>query len=127
MKLRILGDTLRLRLSQSDVRALLAHGHTEATIHFAPDRTLTYAVCLDARADAVRVDYEAGDIVVRLPEPRARAWAEGDRVGIEAEQLVAPDRMLSVLVEKDFKCLAPRSGEESYDGFPHPGGDSGTC
>ena len=33
----------------------------------------------------------------------------------------------TILVEKDFQCLAPREGEDESDMFPHPDGDSTTC
>ena len=50
----------------------------------------------------------------------ADAWIGGNEVGLEAQQSLGPDRTLALLVEKDFKCLQPRPGEESYDGFPNP-------
>ena len=30
------------------------------------------------------------------------------------------DGTLSLLIEKDFKCLTPREGEDEYDGFANP-------
>ena len=121
MKLRIRGDTLRLRLSQGDLASLLDTGEVEETIHFAPGRALRYALRLDRDAEALTATYESDRVVVAVPAAEGRAWGSGGDVGMQAEQVVAPERTLSLLVEKDFKCLAPRPGEEAYDGFPNPG------
>lgn len=127
MKLRIRGDTLRLRLSQGDVAILLEHREVEDAIHFAPGRSLRYALRLDRNADAVTASYEDDRMVVHLPEARGRTWAVGAEVGVAAAQDVEPGRALSILVEKDFKCLAPRPGEDAYDGFPNPAERHGDC
>ncbi|MGH8167708.1 MAG: DUF7009 family protein [Woeseiaceae bacterium] len=34
---------------------------------------------------------------------------------------------LSILVEKDFACLAPREGEDDSDKFPNPLEGKATC
>lgn len=125
MKLRILGDSLRLRLSQSDVRALIDEGQVESAVHFGPGQVLRYVLRLDPGAAELQSVYADDAIVVRVPAERGRAWARGDEVGMAGEQRVADGRELSLLVEKDFKCLTPREGEEAYDGFPNPGGAGG--
>ncbi len=118
MKLRILGDSLRLRLSQGDVKALQSSGRIEDTIHFGPTQ-LSYALEL-AEVGSPHARFEGHTICVALPRDSARAWAQGDAVSIEATQLLEGERTLSLLIEKDFKCAIPRAGEEGYDGFPHP-------
>ena len=47
-----------------------------------------------------------------------------DQVG-EGEQQHDNGDVLSILVEKDFACLAPREGEDESDMFPHPGAEQG--
>jgi hypothetical protein len=129
MKLRILGDTLRLRLSQSDIAELGESGRVEDAIHFGPGASsaLTYAVELDDGVDAVAARYGDDRITVRLPTAVGRRWIEGSDVGISGQDAIDADRTLEVLIEKDFKCLAPRPGEEEYDGFPNPDADKATC
>lgn len=127
MKLRILGDTLRLRLSQGDVANLLSSGEVDETIHFGPGRALTYSMRLDPGAAAITARYEGDRVIVSVPEGRGRAWATGSDVGMSARQAATDAHTLSLLVEKDFKCLAPRPGEEGYDGFPNPGESHGAC
>ena len=57
------------------------------------------------------------DIIV--PKLRAAAWAVSDEVGFDGESALQIDE-LAVLIEKDFSCISPRSGEEEIDTFPNP-------
>ena len=126
MKLRIRGDSLRLRLSQAELVHLRETGEVCDRIHFGA-RSLDYAL-VSADVDAPRASFEADRIAVALPRAIANEWAHGDGVGIEAEQTL-PTGTLRLLIEKDFRCLAPRPGEDDSDGFPNPGpsGKSDSC
>lgn len=112
MKLRIRGNSLRLRLSQREVAQLSQEGRVEDAISFGPSK-LTY-VLASSDVDRVGATYEANRIVVTLPKRRAEEWASTDEVGIESKG------DLHVLVEKDWSCLKPREGEDDSDAFPHP-------
>lgn len=127
MKLRILGDSVRLRLSKSDVQTLCEQGQVADTAHFGAGAALTYTLRLDEGAADVHARLEGSHIRVSLPRAQGVAWAEGDEVGISASQSLAEDRELSLLIEKDFQCLAPRDGEEDYDGFEHPEAGTKSC
>lgn len=71
--------------------------------------------------------YSDNEIVVRLPETVVLAWVSTDQVSISGEQLLDDGDKLSILVEKDFACLAPRPGEDETDMYPHPEVDKATC
>lgn len=121
MKLRILDDSLRLRLPQGEVAALRSTGRVEATIRFGPgpQQRLVYALVVAPDAQRISATLTDREIVVYLPKAAAHAWADGDEVSLHAEQSLG-DGVLSVLVEKDFKCLTPRDGEQDYDGYDNP-------
>jgi hypothetical protein len=122
MKLRILDDSLRLRLSQGELAQLRTLGRVEAAIGFGPgpEQQLVYALVVAPGAQRITATLTEREIVVALPEPMAAAWIAGNDVGLGGEQSLGLGRTLAVLVEKDFKCLVPRPGEESYDGLPNP-------
>lgn len=122
MKLRILGDTLRLRLAQGEVTRLRELGRVEQSIHFGPDSTdaMSYAVVSDRAAQSIGASFRSGCIVVRIPHEQANGWADGSDVTLRARQPLGEGEVLEILVEKDFKCLVPRTGEEDSDGFPNP-------
>ncbi len=113
MKLRLHGNQLRLRVSQSEVARLAETGTVEETVTFAPGQTLSYT--LEASpATAVAAVFEGGRIRVTLPLPDVTHWIESDQVGIQGSS--GP---LGVLVEKDFQCLH-RASPEDADSFPNP-------
>lgn len=122
MKLRIRGDSLRLRLTRGEVRQLRETGRVVETTHFG-DAELSYQL-LAADVPSPVARFDGGSIVVSLPRTQAEAWADSEQVGITATQAVAHGS-LALLIEKDFRCLAPREGEDDSDAFPHPGVESG--
>ena len=111
MKLRLHGDSLRLRLSQSDVEKLEKNGHVEDEIPFASGRMLVFS--LESGA-AIGAQLDGSHIRITLPSLEVAKWAGSDQVGIEGTS--GP---LRVIVEKDFQCLH-RDGPEDADSFPNP-------
>jgi len=71
--------------------------------------------------------YSDNEIRVRLPETVVLVWATTEQISIEGEQVLDDGEKLSILVEKDFACLAPRPGEDERDLFAHPNKDSEGC
>ncbi|TGE21346.1 hypothetical protein E5K00_13735 [Hymenobacter aquaticus] len=105
MKLRIEDNSLRLRLSEAEVRQFAETGRVAATVALGPtaaDR-LTYAL---ERAESAefRISHGAGAITVKVPAALARHWTSSDQNGLSATLLVAPDQPLKILVEKDLDC-----------------------
>lgn len=121
MKLRIRGNSLRLRLGQGEVRQLAEEGRVEERTTFGPAAALVYALAAD---DVGRIDasFENGRILVRIPRATAIAWSQGDEVGLEATQSTSGAEPLRILIEKDFKCLDARPDESQDDAFPNPRG-----
>jgi hypothetical protein len=128
MKLRIRGNSLRLRLTRAEVDGLAKDGRVEDAIAFGPGpaERLVYAVVLGA-TDTVTAAWSAGVITVVLPEGVARDWAASERVGIEHDQVLGAAGALRIVVEKDFACLAPREGEGDEEAFPNPNASTRTC
>lgn len=124
MKLRIRGSSLRLRLTQGEVRTLAERGAVEDQVRFAGGAQLIYR--LKAANDIQEISATYGDnlIEVRIPEPLARRWCGTDLVALNGEQPTASGQ-LRINVEKDFACLVPREGEDESDNYPHPEAGSG--
>ncbi len=122
MKLRILGDSLRLRLSKSDVATFAETGRVEETIRFGASSRMVYALEHGEDVAALEAVFADEKMTVRMPTSMARAWSETDEVTLSGEQPLQGEDSLALLVEKDFKCAIPRAGEEDYDGFEHPTG-----
>jgi hypothetical protein len=126
MKLRIRGNTLRLRLKRSEV-AKIASGQSIVEQTCFPDSALTYR--LDASSDGkFLVSFSDGNLAICVPQSEIMKWARTDQVSIVAEQALGESGALSILIEKDFRCIAPghhRPGEDDADTFPHPDAELG--
>jgi hypothetical protein len=109
MKLRLEENSLRLRLSEEEVRHFAATGQVAYTIAFgpAPGQTLRYSLeRLPAAAPttAVQVRYEAGALAIEVPAAIAHNWTTTENIGFKAHVLVAEGQELRILVEKDLDC-----------------------
>jgi hypothetical protein len=120
MKLRIRGNSIRLRLTRGEVAEVAERGRVEDAIAFAPGQRLVYVLaCGDG--DRLRARLDGARVEVTAPSAEARAWASSaERVGMEAEQPLEGGEVLRILVEKDFACLRPRKGEDDRDAFENP-------
>jgi len=121
MKLRIRGDSIRLRLKVSEVDRLAAGESIVEETRF-PDSVLIYR--LDTSGNGgITATFGNGSLVVSLPKADAEEWASTDNVSLTGEQEMADGGTLSLLIEKDFKCLEPghhRECSDDEDTFPHP-------
>jgi len=120
MKLRIKGDSLRLRLTQGEVTQLDTGGVVEEKVRFPGSSALTYRLRRDAVATSMNASFAEGAVEVRVPEKAVRAWANSNDEGISGSQPIAAGEELRISVEKDFKCLAPREHEDESDNFENP-------
>lgn len=128
MKLRIKGDSLRLRLSQGEMRALADSGEVADHISFPGGMALTYRLRMDRNIASISASYASDLIDIRVPRELSERWCGTDLVTLSASQPLAAGE-LRIVLEKDWACLAPREGEDESDNFPHPeaGRDAKTC
>jgi hypothetical protein len=117
MKIRIRGDSLRLRLSQSDVRALDDEGSVGDELHFPAGSALGCELRVVDGIDGLDAVLDDHRIRIAMPRDWARRLIDTDEVGVRSEIALEGGRTLVLLVEKDFRCLVPRPGEEDGDGF----------
>jgi len=127
MKLRIKGDSLRLRLSRSEVTRLLQGDCLEETIHFTPEARakFTYALQQDRLVRRPVIQYTENRVAVLIPADQANAWGTTDQVGIAEDISLGSLGSLALLIEKDFACL-DRNEKDNEDTFPNPNAGT-TC
>jgi hypothetical protein len=111
MKLRIKGNSLRLRVTPSEVKHLLRNGAIREHVQLTPDPRgrLIYAVVNSMSGATITVACQSGDITVSVPDAQLKNWACSEEVGVYAD----------VTIEKDFACL-DRSDAANEDTFPNP-------
>lgn len=121
MKLRINGNSIRLRLLRSEVATFIETGRIEHTIQFAPDAQSLFQYGLEHEPNlaGVEVRPKPSEVMVVIPTQQAKTWAETDRVGIYSTVDLGSNGGLDIIVEKDFACL-DLSGADNHDTFPNP-------
>jgi hypothetical protein len=120
MKLRIKGNSVRVRLDRRDLEGLIAHGRIEDAVRFGQGQAFRYTVEVgSAPRERPRVCYDAGRLLMRINPVDAESWLAGDRVGFDHDQAV-DGGVLRVILEKDFACIDRPAGEEADDAFAFP-------
>ena len=119
MKLRIRGNSIRLRLGRSEVRRLAEERVVYEETDFGGGQRLGYALHADDVPAAV-ASFDDGVVRVRIPHEAARQLVESDQVGVEASQPLHDGAELTIVVEKDFECMDAPAAEPQDDAFPNP-------
>lgn len=119
MKLRIKGDSLRLRLAQGEMRTLAERGEVEDRVTFAGGTALRYRLRVDGNISDISASYDQNVIEILLPGTLADRWCATDLVTLSASETTGEGE-LRIVLEKDWACLTPREGEDESDNFPHP-------
>ena len=119
MKLRIRGNSIRMRLTRSEVERVGRGEPVEETVDLFP---MPFKYSLSSR-ETIKIEavFEGGNLAVIVPEHQAAEWASSDAVGMETED----GAEVKLLIEKDFACVKPRAGEDETDMFDHP--DPAAC
>lgn len=112
MKIRIKGNSLRYRLTRTDVDRLDKEGYLEEKTHF-PGNPLTYALQL-TEGEALTATFIENKITLSMSHQMIAALIQTDEVGFSDTE-----GDLELLVEKDFTCL-DNVAEDQSDHYPNP-------
>ena len=112
MKIRILNNSIRLRLSQLEVAQLAEGKKVEGKVPFPDGSVWIYGLQPQDQPELFQVRQVENGILIAMDKKAGEQLFNTDHVGHEAH-LTTPDSSLKILVEKDFKCLTPRDEEES--------------
>jgi hypothetical protein len=127
LKLRVRDNSIRLRLTRSEVDLVRTDGLVRGRVPFAGRNSFDYI--LESSPATVKPEAHISNnvLTVRIPETEILSWANSNEVSISASQILDGGDQLSILVEKDFACLAPREGEDESDMYPHPDAGKEDC
>jgi hypothetical protein len=118
MKLRIKGNSVRMRLSKSELDLFASQGWLEEKIEFG-SASLTYRLESDQRAKELHADMKGKTICVTMPDRMKKDWTGTAVVGFENKLTMQNGKALTILIEKDFVCI-DNSMEDQSDNFPNP-------
>ena len=118
MKIRIQGNSIRIRLSKSEVDKLSAIGYIEEKTSFGSN---SFCYCLQRKSEIseLAASYMDNKITMYVPELFLANWPENNIVGFDANMPIGENEHLYLLLEKDFKCL-DNVTEDQSDNFENP-------
>jgi len=117
MKLRIKGNSLRIRLSKTEVSKLADTGYLEEQTLF-PNNHFIYAL-QRTEAAALSVTFESNKITMFVPDSFIKNWSVNNVVGLDSKMPLPGDESLYLLLEKDFVCL-DHTTEDQSDNYENP-------
>jgi hypothetical protein len=116
MKLRLQGNSVRLRLTRSEVGRLRETGLVEESVDFGAGEVLAFRLQSRLEPGPLGAAFRQGVVTVFVSQKAAQDWAGSDDVGLYEQS--GP---LTISVEKDFRCLTRHLDEQERDAYPHPG------
>lgn len=112
MKIRIKDNSVRYRLTQSEVAELGKNGRIVSITEFI-GHSFLYSIekTDETELSTVFIDNK---IILKMPEKMITEWISTDRVGFDGQS--GP---VKILIEKDFVCI-DNTLEDQSDNYPNP-------
>ena len=117
MKIRIKGDSLRYRLTRSEVEKFIETGFVEDKINFGG--AILFYTLQQTNKNEISASFSNNNIIFFLPQSMMEQWINEDVVGFEHNMELPNAGKLFLLVEKDFTCL-DKVNEDQSDNYPNP-------
>ena len=105
MKIRIKGNSIRLRLTKTDIQNLKEKGIVEEKTIIGSEEIFKYSLVVDEKIATISAEFQAGKITVFLSKKEADILTETEEITIKGSQNNGEEKGLFLLVEKDLQCL----------------------
>jgi len=112
MKIRIKGNSLRYRLTKSDILTLAQNGTIKEQTDFI-GQSLIYSL-VTTQSGVMKAELVNNIITLFVPKIMVDELVDTDTVGVNGNS-----GKLTLLVEKDFTCL-DNAVEDQSDNYPNP-------
>lgn len=122
MKVRIKENSVRYRLTKSEVEELSMKGYYEEKTAFI-NQPFTYRLVAQESNTHLTATYINNTLTIFMPQMDALQWFDADKIGYQHDFLQDNGESLFLLIEKDFVCL-DETVEDQSDNYPHPLEDS---
>lgn len=102
MKLRCTTNSIRFRLRKSDVKLLLENFKLKDSIHFPNGVSFVYGLVLTNSEASTYCKNNC--VIIEVNRSNIKSWVNSDDVSLSFEFPVFGNKILSILIEKDFPC-----------------------
>lgn len=119
MKIRIKGNSIRYRLTRTEIANFGRDGIIEERTAFLNGPSFHYTLERKAGISTLEASYSGNRISIFVPEGIAGEWTTTDIVGYDHKMPIGDGKELFLLIEKDFVCL-DHTVEDQSDNYPNP-------
>jgi hypothetical protein len=118
MKLRIKGNSIRIRLTKTEVSIIAGSGYLEEETLFGNNR-FVYALQKVDHGNELSAAFDGNKMTMFVPSALLKDWPGNNVVGFDASMPLADNKMLYLLLEKDFVCI-DHTTEDQSDNYENP-------
>jgi hypothetical protein len=118
MKIRIKDNSIRYRLTKTEVKQLCTQYFITSQTVLASN-TLTYNIQVQDNIENLSADFVANTITLFFPKVDADAWYENEIITHQHTIKTINGSLLKLVLEKDFVCL-DHSDEDQSDNYANP-------
>lgn len=119
MKIRIKGNSIRYRLTQTEIANFGKNGVLEEKTEFFNGLSFYYRLEKKAGIENMEASYSGNRICIFVPAKMAEEWTTTDIVGFDHNMKMGDGKELFLLIEKDFVCI-DHTFEDQSDNYPNP-------
>lgn len=113
MKLRIKGNSVRIRVNKLEVGKLSDTGYLQEDVLFAGNK-FVYALHSTESGHELSAVLDSNKMTMLVPKELIQNWPHNNIVGFEAKMPVGKNDVLYLLLEKDFACLDDTEAKSDY-------------
>ncbi|SFI13911.1 DUF7009 family protein [Halpernia frigidisoli] len=113
MKIRIKGNSIRLRLTKTDVKNLKNFGKIEEKTVFNDTNIFEYTLEIDDNISEISARFDQNKINVFLSKKNAKTLTETNEITVQGNQENGTEKGLLLLIEKDLECLDSTTEDQS--------------
>ena len=119
MKIRIKGNSIRYRLSKTEIDNFGKLGYLEEETGFLNGPSFHYRLESKAGIENMEASFSGNMICIFVTETMATAWTTTNVVGFDNKMNIGNGNELFLLIEKDFICLDDTL-EDQRDNYENP-------
>ena len=119
MKVRIKGNSIRYRLTKTEIANFGKQGWLEEMTEFLNGPSFHYRLERKAGIEKMEASFSGNRICIFVPENIAAEWTTTDVVGFDTKMDIGDGKDLFLLIEKDFVCL-DHTFEDQSDNYENP-------
>lgn len=120
MKIRIRGNSIRIRLSRTEVDNFGNEGHIEESTNFGNGISFSYVLQRKEGIEGLAAGFSGNTVTMYVPAATAVEWTTTDKVGYSNYVDIGNGEQLFLLLEKDFKCIDSSMVEDQSDNYDNP-------